>query len=417
MLRSEIHKRLSYYFFLALAFAIPLYDRLVVFIILAIVLNWIIEGHFVSKFRLVLRERQRTLLLSFSLLYLIYCLGLLYSKNLSYGWFDIQVKLSLLIFPIIFSTVDRDLFQKKQIYQLFYAYLLGCIIISIIVLTHSFLNFTQTNSRLEFYYSHLSAFQHPSYFSMNLNFGIVLIIIMLVRQWTYMLNRSRYLLVSLIPFFFLFIMLLSSKAGILSLFFILFTSLLSLIIYKKEYLIFMLFLFMVPFSFVGAYYLFPDTFYRVSIAKDIVYGNVPLDVSSHDGTNERILIWKSSVEIIRENLVFGVGTGDVKDELVKKYQENHITAAINQRLNAHNQYLQTFIALGVIGFLILSVSLVAPAIGSIKQHDLLYFLFLMLICVNLLFESMLERQAGVVFYSFFNSFLFFIRQNMADDTH
>lgn len=166
---------------------------------------------------------------------------------------------------------------------------------------------------------------------------------------------------------------------------------------------------MLPFSFVGAYYLFPDTFYRVAIAKDILYGKVPIDLKSDDGTNERILIWRSSLEIVDENPVFGVGTGDVKDVLLKKYEENHITAAAVKRLNAHNQYLQTCIALGGVGLLILILCLIFPAIYAIRNHDLLYFLFLMLIFLNLLFESMFERQAGIVFYSFFNALLFFHR--------
>ncbi|MHC1706081.1 MAG: O-antigen ligase family protein [Bacteroidales bacterium] len=406
MLRTEINKRLFYYLSLALAFAIPVLDRLVVFIIIALVLNWLAEGRFKQRFSLLVREKKSLYLLSFSVLYFIYCLGLIYSQNLSYAWFDIQVKLSLLIFPLIFATADTDVFDGKKIFELFQAFILGCILISVFMLVHAFLNYTQTNSRLEFYYVHLSAFQHPSYFSMNLNFAVVLIIITLVRQWNSMLLRTRVLLIFLIPYFFLFIFLLSSKAGILCLFFILFVSLFSLMIYKKEYIIFTLFLFMLPFSFVGAYYLFPDTFYRMAVAKDILYGKVPIDLKSDDGTNERILIWKSSLEIVKENPALGVGTGDVKDALLQKYEENHITAAITKRLNAHNQYLQTCIALGLIGLLVLLLCLLLPAISAIKNHDLLYFLFLMLVFLNLLFESMLERQAGVVFYSFFNALLF-----------
>jgi O-antigen ligase len=412
MTRKEIHKRLSYYLFIALAFAIPLYDRLVVYIIMALVLNWIIDGRFVQKFKLLSGDKRRWELLGFSSLYLLYCIGIFYSDNLDYGYFDLQVKLSLLIFPLLFSTADSDLFNSQKIYHLFTAFLLGCIFISLLVLIHAYLNYNLTNSRLEFYYENLSAFQHPSYFSMNMNFGVALIIIILIRQWNGIKNWARNVLIGLIPYFFMIIILLSSKAGIISLFLVLVSSLLSLIIFKKEYLIFLLFFFIIPFGFIGAYYIFPDTFYRWSVAKEVVFGQTELSTESNDGTYERIMIWRSSLEIIKDHPLVGVGTGDVKDVLLNKYRENNITEAVNKRLNAHNQYLQTLIALGALGLFVLLLCLFGPAIISMKDKDLLYFLFLLIVFINFLTESMLERQAGVVFYSFFNAFLFFTRKRI-----
>ena len=46
-------------------------------------------------------------------------------------------------------------------------------------------------------------------------------------------------------------------------------------------------------------------------------------------------------------------------------------------------------------------------IYAFRKKHLLYLLFLGIIAFNLLVESMFERQAGVVFYALFNSFLFY----------
>jgi O-antigen ligase len=81
-------------------------------------------------------------------------------------------------------------------------------------------------------------------------------------------------------------------------------------------------------------------------------------------------------------------------------------AASEQRLNAHNQYLQTTVALGVIGLLVLILILLLPALQAYRQNNFPYFVFLVLLGFNLLFESMLETQAGVVFYAFFNVVLY-----------
>ena len=103
----------------------------------------------------------------------------------------------------------------------------------------------------------------------------------------------------------------------------------------------------------------------------------------------------------------GVGTGDVKDVLLQKYQEKGITNAYLLRLNAHNQYLQTTIALGILGLLVVLGCLFLPLYEALRQKNILVFLFILIVAFNLLVESMFERQAGIVFYSFFNALLFF----------
>ena len=80
--------------------------------------------------------------------------------------------------------------------------------------------------------------------------------------------------------------------------------------------------------------------------------------------------------------------------------------AYDEKLNTHNQYLQTTIALGMVGFIILVLSLLAPLVQAIKKRNQLYVLFLLLFIINILVESMLETQAGVIFFAFFNSLIF-----------
>jgi O-antigen ligase len=101
-----------------------------------------------------------------------------------------------------------------------------------------------------------------------------------------------------------------------------------------------------------------------------------------------------------------VGTGDVKDALYVKYAEKGMDAALDKKLNVHCQYLQTFVALGIAGFAILVLMLILPGILAVKRKDKLYLLFLCIFALNILVESMFETQAGVVFYAFFNAFLF-----------
>ena len=400
-------KQLTSNLLIALVFAIPLYDKLVVYIILLILLDWLIGGHWKHRFNLIKENKSRQYLLSFSSLYLAYCLGLIYTENISYALFDLGVKLSLLIFPLIFASMDDDIITEKWFYKILYSYLFGSIGITLVVLIWASMNFSRTNSTEVFYYKYLSAFQHPSYLAMNLDFAVACIIFILLRKGKELKKNLRNGLIMLIGYFFAIIIMLASKAGIISLLMVFVFSIASIIIYRKDYVIGILFLFIVPFSFIGAYYVFPNTFTRINKTTDVVTGVNQFDSTTTEGTGERLLIWGSSLELIRQHPVIGVGTGDVKDVLLKKYKEKGITNAFLQRLNAHNQYLQTTIALGLIGLLVLLLSLYITLHEAIKQENLLVFLFVMIIAFNLLVESMFERQAGIVFYSFFNCLLFY----------
>jgi O-antigen ligase len=127
-----------------------------------------------------------------------------------------------------------------------------------------------------------------------------------------------------------------------------------------------------------------------------------------NSTNIRINIWSNAVQLISRNLFFGVGTGDIKEELVKVYTENHYEYGIRERISPHNQFLHTGVILGIIGVAILLLQLVVPAWLAFKYREWLYFFFLAVIFLNCLTESMLEREAGILFFTAFNS-CFYLR--------
>ncbi|MBI2269438.1 MAG: O-antigen ligase family protein [Bacteroidetes bacterium] len=146
-----------------------------------------------------------------------------------------------------------------------------------------------------------------------------------------------------------------------------------------------------------------------------VVNETKIDKTSSESNSIRILIWQKDIELIKEYFFTGVGTGDVKDELFKKYRADGITGAYKvdpttdkpiSILNAHSQFLQTFIAIGILGFILFISGFVYPIINSIRRRNYLYLGFLVLVILNFTTESMLETQAGVLFYAFFNALLY-----------
>ena len=90
----------------------------------------------------------------------------------------------------------------------------------------------------------------------------------------------------------------------------------------------------------------------------------------------------------------------MKHELLKKYEERGYVHPLEQRLNAHGQFLQTATALGLLGLVTLCCLVLIPMINGLRKRDGLLVAFLALCAINWSVESMLEVQAGVVFLAF-----------------
>jgi O-antigen ligase len=408
------HRKVFLFTLYALAFAIPISGRLLPLLIGLLVLNWLVEGKCFGRFKLILSERPRFLMFSFSLLYFLYLAGLAYTTNFQYAGEDLETKFSILLFPVIFATSDFPLFSKKETGTILRFFAAGCIAGSVILLGQAFYSGVFLHHPGSYYYSTLSRGFHPSYYAMYLAFASSNILcFLLIRQTVKGFPKITGHIVILV-FFTVMTVLLSSKAGLLVwLFIVVFYALVLFFLYKRRLMAF-LFIASALTVFTVLLQIFPNAASRVSVAKQDLAVKDPA-VDPEKSTGERMVIWKSAVEIIRENLLLGVGTGDVKDALLQRYKKNNLTKILSMRLNAHNQYLQTFVTIGISGFLVLVIMLLAPAISALRKADFIYFIFLAIIGINILVESMFEVQAGVIFYAVFNAILF--SSNQSDPAH
>jgi O-antigen ligase len=117
-------------------------------------------------------------------------------------------------------------------------------------------------------------------------------------------------------------------------------------------------------------------------------------------TTLRLEIWGDALTLYGKNALMGVGTGDVEQEMLNQYQSHNFQQAIEEKLNPHNQFMQTGIAIGALGILLLIVLLFYPVTGWKKQ---LYF-GLVFSCIAAMFfltESVLSKQSGVISFAIF----------------
>ncbi len=397
--RQAIHIKIHQYLLLLIAFCLP-FARLVAIFIALLLLNWLVEGDFKNKFNTIFKNKFALLFISFYLLHLI---GLLYTQNMEAGLFDVQVKFSLLVFPLILASRPVDKTGRDNI---FFALIAGGIFSAFMMLTRAIFTYFSTGEE-NFYYEAFSSFLiHPSYISMYLNVAISWMLINLMNGGFTGKKFSNRIAVAVILFFSFIIVLLSSKMGLLTLLLIYISFLVYFIIKRKKYLLGISGIALIVLSVFLVLQLSPEIKGRVTRAITAVTNENP-DQKNAESTAVRMLVWKAANQVISEHPLLGAGTGDAKDELMKEYENRGMTGAIEHKLNSHNEFYQVFVALGLVGFLLLLASLLLPMLFSLRKPDPIYFCFLLIVIFNFLPESMLETQAGVMFYAFFNAMLCF----------
>ena len=122
------------------------------------------------------------------------------------------------------------------------------------------------------------------------------------------------------------------------------------------------------------------------------------NVNNIESNTVRLVVWTISTNMIIDN-PFGVGLGDEKDLLVREYYRLDYTGYAERRLNPHQQFLQTGISIGLLGIITLFVLFISIIVASFRTDNLALFIGAICISVSCLFESMLERQVGVIFLS------------------
>lgn len=111
-LRAQIHRYIFLAGLLAVCVGMPLSNGINSIGQAVLIINWIAEGNLIEKLKNLIRNKPAIVLCSF---YIMHLIGLLYSTNFNYGFEDINKKVPLLIFPLIFSTTAPLLEKERKI--------------------------------------------------------------------------------------------------------------------------------------------------------------------------------------------------------------------------------------------------------------------------------------------------------------
>ncbi|ULQ56465.1 O-antigen ligase family protein [Flavihumibacter rivuli] len=138
-----------------------------------------------------------------------------------------------------------------------------------------------------------------------------------------------------------------------------------------------------------------------SQAKESHY-NGELNAEQWNGANIRLAVWECGKIVGKENLWLGTGIGDKMDELLKVYASKDFVFGVTTRRNLHNNYLDAWVTLGLVGLVLLVAGwVILPLIGAVRNGFGWGALVIIAFACSYVSETYFDRSIGNVMTGFF----------------
>ncbi len=348
-------------------------------------------------------------------IYIIYGISLIYSEDFQPS--VLELKSSLLVFPIIFF-LDRRLSESiNKIYKFF---VLGCltaiVVCEINALYHAMDFQTLTfDSRLNHEVGLLDSistdknyfFSQPfSFLHQTVYLAMYLLISLVVLLKGEIFKKRIYVVISICMIAIALVQLLN-KASFLTLTILILVEVTRSNLKKRTKVSGIVGVLVAGILFFSANPRFSEFNTKFSYDKpEKLNENLAgMANTERSDTNTRILLWMSAWDLIKEHPVFGIGAGGSHRILYETLavKQQHYDRRV--RFHAHNQYLQVLLDLGIMGFFVFLFCLFRlfksqRKIQSRADRQLM-FSILLIFLINFLFESIFERYSGISSFAFF----------------
>lgn len=321
-------------------------------------------------------------------MYFLNLLGLAWTNNMSVGMEQLEYKLSFLLVPAVFlvyrSTLNRSHWMTAFIYGLAVTALW-----MLVYAAYRSISDEHDNRWGYFEESLLCIFMHRSYTAAYFVIGVALSMVGWLKE-----NKSFWWIFTLL--FSMVIILSGSKAGVMSFVIVILWSLMSYTIQTRALNGKRVFSILIASTALLFLVFKSNVNRRFGIIKtaisEIQWDNNP----STESTTARLLMWNASYEVWKMHPFFGVGTGDVNDELVEWNQDRANRGVAESRLNAHNQFLNFSVQFGIVGVLVLTMVFILLFYWAIQFNDQVLAMLTVVFFINFFFESFLETRAGIL---------------------
>jgi len=377
------------------AISFPWSERINSIGLLLLIAHWFIDRNWFAKIRSFQFTPTTICMWAF---FLLQALALFWSNDKVTGWQSTQVKLSLFIYPLLFST--ENYLNRDKLRKLFLFFCISCTISLLYCIIYSTYFNYHLGWNLVFNRMKISeGIMHPGYYSNYFAFAIVFCALELLHHKQLEQGMKQIYLLFICLFSFAIIVLASKTALIFLFLFILYLLWHWSGILKNILLRILLFV-MLLFGTLAVFYIVPSIHNRMLDTWNNL-SSVDHTISFSNSTGSRIAAWQLEWKIIKPNWLIGYGTGEANGLLMQEFKRGDYASLIEYNMHTHNQLLHIWIDLGLLGVLFL-LSFIGFSFTEALQKGMkeAYWMSL-LIFVNILTDDMLEIQAGIVFFIFF----------------
>ncbi len=340
-------------------------------------------------------------LLILSLFFLTFLLSGIYSDDKQYWLQKLNVRLAFVLIPIGMSSL-RNMTHKTFQWMLYF-FMWMIVASSIAVLVNYFENYDQINRMYSAGHTMETPYSHVR-FSLMVCFSAFIGWYLFQGDFQPLFRGEKYLTLIAAVFLIIFLHVMAVRSGLLAFYLCAFFLLLRyLFLFRKwkQGFLALLLLMLLPFV---SYNFFPSVKTKFQYMKydlDQYFSfNQVVDLS--DAT--RLLSMKNGIEIWKENIWFGVGAGDVKNEALKKYVDPDIKTASKL---PHNQIVWELASVGFIGFALFWFASLLPLFYNRNYTDPLFVCLHIILFSSYLTEATIDDSNGNGLYLIFLILIYF----------
>jgi O-antigen ligase len=332
------------------------------------------------------------------LLFCVHFIGLNKALDFDQGLKELEIKLSYFVFPVILFFGFEA--RRRVRYLIGAAFILGCLVRIPISVIDAAMVYNATGNIKALGYEMLSDPYHPSYMAFYQSVAVMMILGYIFNE---RISRTvQFVLGGIMVIMLVYISMLASRAGLIS---AVMCIVMGGILYLKEATnrlerIFVCAGCMV--ILIATSSLLPTTSQRIEalrITPEIPTIETAVKKPTQSSLELRLITWKAALNVLLEH-PFGAGTSNTEKELVEEYMAMGETNAAEKKLNAHNQWLQMGAEFGWIGLLLIAALFITVIHSAYRQRKYVMMTIAVIFVLNCIVESMLEVQAGIVFFCF-----------------
>jgi O-antigen ligase len=243
---------------------------------------------------------------------------------------------------------------------------------------------------------------HPTYASIFLGISILLILDYFLKSFNQKAIRSRALILAVIILFVFLQSLLASRTPFIA---TMLCSVVLIFIYLKRKIYALYVLGALIVLSVLLTFMIPSFSSRF---REISFSNTSVPSATNENSfNIRVGIYQCSRDIISENWLWGVGPGNVQDKLNDCYSGISKEVYDQKNYNTHNQFMDYWAGLGILGPVSLIIILLYTSIRNYRIKNPLALCISLLFIIAMMTENLLSRQNGIVCFAYFTSLYFF----------